>query len=193
MKVFAVTFIVSLLALMKPSVGTSESEGEDYSPYLRRTRKLADQQIIYPIKRYGSDWSKLDPVIKDHAIDAFYSQRFWDHNEILGLEHHSYETVMKILPYYMHKDIDFLVPNAASWDCWINHYKGYTWQQIEAMPDVLNAFEVLGWTMKMWVQGSSPPSEFKDYAALTQEEKQAAKVLCYDEYLWDRKCQRFIK
>jgi len=145
-----------------------------------------DELLRYPNNRYDNDWSSLDPALKAHAESLFYTQPTWDLESRANIETMAYETVVDL----MGGDstaIDAIAYNEETWDCYINHYDGYDWFEIEAMPDVAGALRnVFGWTQAAW-EGTAPPPaiEDKDWIELTAEEKEAADMICLDEFMWD--------
>lgn len=72
------------------------------------------------------------------------------------------------------------------WDCFINHYLTYTWDELAA-EGLTGALETLGWTQNSWEgSGASPDSESKWWGQLTQTEKEAARKLCYFQDNWNQ-------
>eukprot|EP00521_Asterionellopsis_glacialis_P009592 CAMPEP_0195284650 /NCGR_PEP_ID=MMETSP0707-20130614/2778_1 /TAXON_ID=33640 /ORGANISM="Asterionellopsis glacialis, Strain CCMP134" /LENGTH=1190 /DNA_ID=CAMNT_0040344029 /DNA_START=45 /DNA_END=3617 /DNA_ORIENTATION=- len=72
-----------------------------------------------------------------------------------------------------------------TWDCWQNHYSGYSWDQLKNY-DVVRHFELLGWNRNMWDTKSKPDSWKKDWAELTAGQRTAAEKLCYFDETWQR-------
>ena len=80
--------------------------------------------------------------------------------------------------------LDSLGISDAQWDCWINHYMGYWWEDIVS-EGLEEYFTELGWDSSLWDEGLEPPSEDKYWDELTLLERAAARQLCYTNDLWD--------
>ncbi|KAL7546468.1 hypothetical protein ACHAWF_009800 [Thalassiosira exigua] len=76
----------------------------------------------------------------------------------------------------------------GTWDCFINHYQQYEWDELAAK-GVQEHYRQLGWTQEFWehdVDGV-PYTEARWWDLLTENEKKAANALCYFEDNWDKK------
>ena len=73
----------------------------------------------------------------------------------------------------------------ATWDCDMNHYVDYSWEELEEY--FLDAYWiVLGWTKREWgIPGLAPKSEGKSWSELTSAEQDAAMEVCYFQESWD--------
>lgn len=72
------------------------------------------------------------------------------------------------------------------WDCYINHYLTYTWDELSAA-GLTTYLETLGWSQESWEgSGESPVSESKWWGQLTAAEKDAARQLCYFQDNWNQ-------
>jgi len=74
-----------------------------------------------------------------------------------------------------------------TWDCFINHYKDYTWDDLAAS-GVQTFYQGLGWTQSFW-EGTGfgvPTAESKWWGQLNDDEKRFANALCFFEDNWDR-------
>lgn len=82
--------------------------------------------------------------------------------------------------------VDSLGISKDQWDCWINHYRGFWWDDLQIM-GITTHLEVLGWTESMWDSNGAmlPESEDLYWVELTVEQQEAAKHICYIEELWD--------
>ena len=77
------------------------------------------------------------------------------------------------------------ITNAETWDCWINHYSAFWWQDLEEL-GVSQYYTVLGWNSNSWDnEVSTPSSDNKYFDDLTQQEQAAAEQVCYNRELWD--------
>ena len=75
--------------------------------------------------------------------------------------------------------------NEEMWDCHINHYHGYWWQDLQAL-NLDQYFIALGWNANMWDEGDSTPDTNDMYwDELIQEQKAAATQVCFTQDLWD--------
>ena len=73
-----------------------------------------------------------------------------------------------------------------TWDCYINHYMTYTWDELAAF-GLTSSIETLGWSQDSWEgNGESPDTESKWWGQLTNAEKDAARNLCYFEDNWNQ-------
>jgi hypothetical protein len=74
-----------------------------------------------------------------------------------------------------------------SWDCFINHYESYSWEELDAAGAQAH-YRGLGWTEEHWTQetGESPSTESRWWDMLTDTEKASANGICYFEDNWDR-------
>lgn len=82
--------------------------------------------------------------------------------------------------------------NKNTWDCFIDHYRSWTWDQLRLtnVDAYLSAME-LGWTRTLWDNydgrgDDKPESDDKWWANLTDEEQIAANGLCYFRENWDQ-------
>ena len=81
--------------------------------------------------------------------------------------------------------LDGLGISGDTWDCHINHYFGYWWQDI-VYYGYDQYFEVLGWDVNNWdSSGELPETEDMYWDELTKEQQDAASQLCYFRDLWD--------
>ncbi|KAL3919363.1 MAG: hypothetical protein SGILL_003790, partial [Bacillariaceae sp.] len=163
---------------------------------------------IYPEKRFGANWENLDEDTRADARTLYYGWKKWDLVERSARESYlSYEEAILDMTKDQKKALDNLVANAESWDCYINHYDSYGWTDIESDETLLSAFVALGYTESWWdgsatlaptldgrqfswqasFFGEETPLEAYDkyWDDLTDEEKDAAKTLCYDANTWD--------
>lgn len=76
----------------------------------------------------------------------------------------------------------------GTWDCFINHYEQYSWEDLEEK-GVQQAYRGLGWTEAHWNREVEevPYTESRWWDMLTDNEKKSANALCYYEDNWDKK------
>jgi hypothetical protein len=108
------------------------------------------QAITYPTKRYDADWASLDADTFANAVALNYNQGRWDLENRSYREGLPYDELIATLTDVEMESLNNLVANEDSWDCWINHYDGYYWEDIELDPSLLNAFTTLGWKQWVW-------------------------------------------
>eukprot|EP00581_Thalassiosira_minuscula_P033287 CAMPEP_0183786878 /NCGR_PEP_ID=MMETSP0739-20130205/67254_1 /TAXON_ID=385413 /ORGANISM="Thalassiosira miniscula, Strain CCMP1093" /LENGTH=381 /DNA_ID=CAMNT_0026030943 /DNA_START=201 /DNA_END=1346 /DNA_ORIENTATION=- len=76
--------------------------------------------------------------------------------------------------------------NEEKWDCHINHYLAYWWEDMEEL-----GFDqyliALGWQQDNWDDEDLPPAETEDlyWEKLTPKQQAAARQLCWFEEVWD--------
>ena len=70
------------------------------------------------------------------------------------------------------------------WDCHINHYFGYWWEDIEYYA-YTPYFNALGWNVDSWDNDEPPATEDMYWDELSAEQQAAATQLCYHKDLWD--------
>jgi len=76
----------------------------------------------------------------------------------------------------------------GTWDCFINHYEQYSWDDL-ALKGAQAHYRELGWTQAHWEHTITevPYSEARWWDQLTDNEKKSANALCYFEDNWDKK------
>ena len=76
--------------------------------------------------------------------------------------------------------------NQSSWDCWINHFKSLTWEDL-IFVGVDFHYSALGWNALSW-DGTkeAPPSAEKRWEELNENEQEHATELCYFQESWDK-------
>ena len=75
--------------------------------------------------------------------------------------------------------------NEEMWDCHINHYYGYYWEDIEYY-GYDKYYVVLGWNADSWDNESGEPyTEDLYWDELSQVQQEAATQLCFFKELWD--------
>lgn len=72
--------------------------------------------------------------------------------------------------------------NEDLWDCFINHYEQYTWEELKGK-EVQQHYADLGWTQDHWTGDADTIvyTESRWWGMLTDNEKKAANSLCYFE------------
>jgi len=77
--------------------------------------------------------------------------------------------------------------SAESWDCYVNHYRGYAWGELadEVHEEAQKSYVALGWTAAMWDRDDAPEEEGKYWVELTDAQRQAAAGVCHTQETWD--------
>ncbi len=71
------------------------------------------------------------------------------------------------------------------WDCHINHYLGYWWEDLEER-GLDQYLKELGWDENSWNQdGPVPDTDDLYWDGLTPDQQEAAVQICYFRELWD--------
>ena len=152
----------------------------------------------------------LDEVSKAIAVQFLdYNETTWDLPGTADVEIFDFSS----LDAYRQKAILSLGFTADQWDCYVNHYGFYSWDELQDL-GVQNYFIVLGWTEKEWLGDESipqiqyllsetelaalleeakygdnerPGSDYLWWDELTSYQREAAIKLCYFEETWNRK------
>ena len=82
--------------------------------------------------------------------------------------------------------------NEMNYDCYMNHYKDYTWEEMVDI-GVATYYEQLGYDILSFsgnyenYSGEPPATASMSWSQLTLDEQLAAHELCYTEGSWDKK------
>mmetsp|Transcript_7524 Transcript_7524/g.15021 ORF Transcript_7524/g.15021 Transcript_7524/m.15021 type:complete len:650 (-) Transcript_7524:298-2247(-) len=139
----------------------------------------------FPIEKPGfrfDHWWKLDDEVREIAHESLkYSEITWN---VLGLGAVEARDWMSLTP-SEREAAESIGWNQATWDCWINHFRSYSWENLVFYGLDLD-YQSLGWTDLSW-DGTedAPPSNDKTWNELNELEKQYARKLCYFEDNWD--------
>merc|ERR1712238_526789 len=73
-----------------------------------------------------------------------------------------------------------------TWDCYQNHYDGYSWSELEEYK-LKTYWIALGWDQLSWDEGIDPLNIFDmKWVELTPAQQDAATELCYRQGSWDK-------
>ena len=134
----------------------------------------------YPTIRF-TQWTELSTDEKIIAESLDYTRYLWDNLEIAAIESYPFDHLQSS----EQQSITNLGLDEDMWDCYINHYYGYYWNEMEDA-GVSKYYEVLGWNKSNWEEGGDEPdAEDKYWDELTSEEQTAAMKLCYSGNAWD--------
>ena len=162
----------------RPTTGVSPSTTTTGAPTLG---------IVVPDRRFER-WSDLTWTAQSWAGQAGYTEQAWNRpGQVNPVEWVLYsdiandfeETTLSAL-----KQLGFTNPD--SWDCWVNHYDGESWEGLTERGKV-HAFQALGWTLELWTSEDPsqwPETEFLQWYELSRAQRMAAEDLCYTQELW---------
>jgi hypothetical protein len=132
------------------------------------------------MKRF-TDWGNLDASVTGIAESIGYTKYSWN---VMGENDIEQWRYSDLLPDEA-TAVDKLGISSDQWDCWINHYAGYWWADLETM-GITSHLQVLGWNESMWDgDGSKPDTDYLYWYELSANQQAAAKQICYSEQLWD--------
>ncbi|KAL3806353.1 hypothetical protein ACHAXA_007694 [Cyclostephanos tholiformis] len=118
---------------------------------------------------------------KTIAGDLGYDRISWDNLEISDLETFRYTD----LTMEEGLGITSLGMDATMWDCYVNHYNGYYWADLQVL-GVSVYLETLGHSQSSWDDEIGyVVTEDMNWDELSLEQQDAAYRLCYFENSWD--------
>jgi len=144
--------------------------------------------VDYPTFRFR-EYSELSLEQKNAAASLEYNERTWNQPGTADVEYMSWRSnvtnqfpefrnATKILGFDGNESVDV-------WDCWINHYNDYAWDEL-VQNDIVSFYIILGWTAESWDETiPEPASNSKYFEELTDKEQTAALAVCYTQKLWD--------
>ena len=154
-------------------------------PFLLLILALASSVVAAEATSLRSRWiefSELTDEQKSIATEGLnYTKETWNNlgtNPIEASEFFDLSDEQKKAA----KQLGFI---GATWDCDMNHYVDYSWEELEEY--FLDAYWIaLGWTKREWgIPGFAPKSEGKTWSELTSAEQDAAMEVCYFQESWD--------
>jgi len=137
--------------------------------------------IMKPDFRFDH-WWKLDDEVREIADKSLkYSELTWN---VLGLGAVEARDWMRFTSSEV-EAAESIGWNQATWDCWINHFRSYSWENL-VFYGLDFEYAALGWTEFSW-DGSAdaPSSSDRSWDELSEDEKDHATKLCYFEDNWD--------
>ncbi|KAL7526048.1 hypothetical protein ACHAXR_001289 [Thalassiosira sp. AJA248-18] len=128
-----------------------------------------------------TQWEKLNSEKKMIAKSSLgYIRNSWNNFFYNEIENNMFEE----LPVTEQQGVETLGLDAATWDCYINHYIGYYWSGLEA--ERIANYEILGWNETMWAEELDvPDTEEMYWDELSPQQQQAALNVCYSKNSWD--------
>lgn len=189
-------FVVSTMASSVAPVASSVASASDNDEAANRheavvsSRKLQRAEVPpRPPGRYMA-WSQLSDEKRTLATTLFgYANDGSDWN-LPGTATFEVTSYSDLTPNQLQGVADVMGITGAFaediWDCWIAHYGDYFWSEL-ATENVQQWYIALGWSEASWDFGTAaePATEATDWVDLTEEEKEAARQLCFDQNMWD--------
>ncbi|KAL7525514.1 hypothetical protein ACHAXR_001042, partial [Thalassiosira sp. AJA248-18] len=134
----------------------------------------------YPYTRF-TRWTELETFERDIARSLDYARNSWDNLEILYLESNRFID----LNVQQQQSISSLGMDENMWDCYVNHYNGYYWSDLQAA-GAAQYYAVLGWSEESWEEGIGlPATEDMYWEELSEVQQEAGHMLCYFRNSWD--------
>lgn len=141
---------------------------------------------VYPTIRF-TPWQKINETAKEDAeILGYRSERSWDNVGSNSIERLSYETIGLRSPKRASAIRRLMEEAEESWDCYVNHYDDYSWEELEKY-ELVETFTTLGYDEYSWMDDKAPRPdvENENWVDLRPEERLAAEYICYFQELWD--------
>uniref|UniRef100_A0A7S3Q2A0 ShKT domain-containing protein n=1 Tax=Chaetoceros debilis TaxID=122233 RepID=A0A7S3Q2A0_9STRA len=186
MNLYATPVVIGILSLFAQSINAFDVEPypelrfRDYNE-LKPEEKEAAAVLGYS---NAESWSKLGTADAEGWSWWYNANRdYYDYNE----NGNYYEENPTFIP-----AATTLGFTEDVWDCWINHYGSYEWEDLKKY-DITSFYRKLGWTKDKWneIDTVLPDTEGKSFAELSTEEKTAAVTVCYTQKIWDKEMLPF--
>jgi hypothetical protein len=216
----AVPFLVMLLTLSGNTVVSVSAASSDllFSPLANDYMEpYKARGIEIPYVRFIA-WHNLSTEARQNASLLGYNEQSWNMPGTNGVEQLKYDSLgeygqtvvdtifgLSSLNATTSTNADVITTTTTpqqQWDCYVNHYRHSTWDELWQVHDVRDHVRGLGWTYAMWmdlpqsqsegVQSSIiPKKEHPDcydqyWDELSTEEQNHATQLCYFSQLWDQ-------
>jgi hypothetical protein len=161
------------------SIRTFENEGN----FCCEASACDKDTITSPVPYFKFEaWEELDSAMKVHAEVLGYTDETWNSPGKNKIESISYAYIED------KESIDKMGFTQHTWDCWVNHYSNYTWEELECF-GLSYASEALGWDESSWKSKNEddwPEQEFTNWTLLHEDEQLAAEEMCFFPELWDQ-------
>jgi hypothetical protein len=108
----------------------------------------------------------------------------WNNPGTAVIEAYSYQSIEKSEDPMQVGYVQSIGFTAPVWNCYVNHYRGFSWMETESM-GVQQNLTTLGWTEDIWNNQNKPSVYEKRWDELDSEEKDAATEICWFQQLWD--------
>lgn len=147
-------------------------------------RRLNSRGILIPWYRYRL-WDTLNGSVQAHAETLSYTNESWNLPGLHTLEKLSFETIRAESSQLVSAIVEIGFTEYV-WDCWVNHYDDYWWEELEQF-ELAQYYAVLGWNQSTWDTANSSIPESSDlyWNELSDEQRTAAREVCYTLELWD--------
>ena len=110
-----------------------------------------------------------------------YDSGSWNNLEILYLESYRFSDLSAA----EQMDVEMLGMNEGMWDCFMNHYNGYYWSELQGA-GVAQYYQSLGWNQNSWDNDvNHPATEDMEWDELSAGQQEAAKNLCFSKNAWE--------
>lgn len=198
------TVTATLLIFLSSCTGTVESAADDNDGRMMMTMTMTLPE--FPSGRYRP-YGQVPIFVSFPAVALGYNETNWNEVGTNPTETETYSSLQDVPT--KAGSLNFMGFSEPVWDCWINHYVGYTWAELALAGDGYHqeAANVLGWTETTWNEmvlanadiasaddmyvptGLVWPNDMldKSWTTLSVQEREAASLFCYTtQDLWER-------
>lgn len=179
------TFSVALLAC---TMITAQQQGPPLPvAVMPADYSFMNSRISFPEVRY-QQYRWLSEEDRQKVSEAGYTPEEWDQ---------PMSAVVESIPFsdlgILQSKITALGLSQEQWDCYINNYSGYKWDQLSNQLQI-HAL-ALGWTPSTWENSkssNSKPAVFRNFwDELSDPQKKTAGEFCYFENTWNEENLRY--
>eukprot|EP00978_Attheya_sp_CCMP212_P006721 scaffold15590_cov56-Attheya_sp.AAC.3 len=152
---------------------------------LRGTDKTAD--INSPPEEdkflfYGNvTWADLPEDVKDAWDDIGFGAISWT---VQGMNEKIEKDTWSDLDDEDRAHADIVGFTEDTWDCHINHYHGYEWEDLK-QDDLTEYFETIGYDEDMWDKDEDAAIDVEEWDEIDAEKQAALEAICWTQDLWD--------
>ena len=123
----------------------------------------------------------LESEEKSIASNIGYDRTSWDNLEMSDMESLRYVDLSE----EEQLGVMSLGMDADKWDCYMNHYNGYFWSDLQVL-GVASFYETLGYSLLSWdYELEYVETEDMNWSELSSEQQDAAHKLCFFQNSWD--------
>lgn len=173
----------SLFCALSAGITTVSASSHHVDPERTIIRAPIKDIPAYPDFRFVA-WDELTAEVRDHAHAVGYQGKTWNKPGQLDIESKDWESLTDDT----RSQLTAMGFSAPQWDCYMNHYRSYEWDELEdeaANLQLRAPLMLLGWTHESWDNDETPDLEDKYWADLSVEQVEAAASLCYTQTVWD--------
>jgi len=151
----------------------------------------AQEEPAYPTVRFTvyDDLSSTARAAATTNLD--YNENNWNAVGTAAIEQLSYETIENNSALQARSISNQLEMNEESWDCYINHYDDYDWDELDDDAGVQGSFRTLGYTQSSWQNNGAVVTDNLDWSELSFAQRSAAENICYFQETWDEESLPF--